>query len=41
MLLKKFYITKEPKKFMERVAHLEPADEVPDELTAYLLSLMV
>lgn len=41
MLLKKFYITKEPKKFMERVAHLEPADKVPDELTAYLLSLMV
>ncbi|MDE7326645.1 MAG: hypothetical protein K2N63_10260 [Lachnospiraceae bacterium] len=41
MLLRKLYITKDRKNFLEKVAHAEPATDIPDELTAYLNSLMV
>lgn len=41
MFGKKFYITKDEKKFLERVAHSTPAQEGSEELTSYLLSLMV
>ena len=41
MFAKKLYITKDEKKFLERVAHSTPAQEVSEELTSYLESLMV
>ncbi len=40
MFSKKFYITKDEGKFLERVAHSTPADGCDQELTAYLESLM-
>ncbi len=41
MFGKKLYITKDEKKFHERVAHSAPAQEIKEELVLYLKSLMV
>lgn len=40
MLSKKLYVTADEKNFLLRVAHAEFAEEISEELTAYLKSLM-
>lgn len=41
MFSRKLYITKDEEKFLSHVGHSAPAKEVPEELTSYLISLMV